>query len=107
MNETDRYGMPPHGTRKRYRNIGCRCVGCVRGPHGQDVPDELRWPYRFLVSALGDQVEHWYSEAQIQMWKDQGLGDYEADEVCIRLGVFPHSVFPGYMEAGLDAGRYP
>lgn len=103
----DRYGMPPHGTRQRYRNVGCRCVACTRGTHGANLPTELRWPYRWLVAALGDQVEAWYSEEQIALWKDQGLGDFEADEVCILLGVFPHSVFPGFMEAGLDCDHYP
>ena len=103
----DRCGLPPHGSRRRYRVIGCRCIGCTRGPHGDDLPDELRWPYRWLDKALGIQVEAWYSEEQIALWKKYGLGDYEADEVCVRLGTLPHEVFPGYLEAGIDAGMYP
>lgn len=71
------------------------------------MPTELRWPYRWLASALGKQIEAWYTPEQIAAWKRDGLGDYEADEVCIRLGTFPHSVFPGYQEAGLDCDVYP
>lgn len=49
----------------------------------------------------------WYSAEQITEWKTNGLGDFEADEVCIKLGRFPHEVFPGFLEAGLDCGVYP
>lgn len=101
------YNLPPHGSRKRYRNVGCRCVGCTRGPHGKDVPTELMWPYRWLDKAAGTQIEAWYSSEQITTWKAEGLGDFEADEVCIKLGLMPFDVFPGYLDAGLDTGIYP
>ena len=105
---TDRpYGLPAHGTRRRYRNLGCRCVACTSGPHGSEVPTELRWPYRWLDKAAGDRVPMWFSAAEIATWKEQGLGDYEADEACIKMGLMPHDVFPGYLDAGLDAGHYP
>lgn len=35
------------------------------------------------------------------------MGDYEADEACIKLDYLPHDVFPGYTEAGLDCEFYP
>lgn len=105
MNESRR--LPPHGSRKRYRNLGCRCVGCTRGPKAEDMPTELRWPYLWLYKCLGDQIEAWYPEDQISEWKKNGLGDYEADEVCVALGVLPHEVFPGFTESGLDCEVYP
>lgn len=100
-------GMPAHGSRRRYRNLGCRCVACTRGPHGGYLPSDLRWPYRWLDKRFGDQIKAWYTEEQIADWKENGIGDFEADEVCIHLGVFPHEVFPGYQEAGIDCGVYP
>ena len=100
------FNLPPHGTRKRYRVTGCHCVACTRGPHGIDIPDELTWPYRFLAKAAGTMVAN-FPEAKIEHWKMNGLGDYEADEVCISIGLMPHEVFPGYMEAGLDNEFYP
>lgn len=102
------YNLPPHGTRKRYRVVGCHCVACTRGPVGVDIPDKLTWPYRFLVRKAGaDYIQQWYSPEQIEHWKLNGLGDYEADTVCIKLGLLPHEVFPGYLEAGLDCEVYP
>lgn len=99
---------PPHGTRQRYRSVGCKCVACTRGPHGIDIPEKLTWPYRLLIKRVGaDRVEGWYTAEQIEHWKLHGLGDYEADAVCIKLGFFPHEVFPGYLEAGVDCDVYP
>lgn len=101
------FGLPAHGTRKRYRNIGCRCVACTRGPHGSGIPDELRWPFRWLDKAAGTQVQDWFDPEQIAAWKENGIEDFEADEACIKLGLMPFDVFPGYLEAGLDCGYYP
>lgn len=107
------YNLPPHGTRRRYRNLHCRCVACTRGPHtgkskADSLPSELRWPYRFLERKFtADFIQAWYPAEQIAKWKADGLGDFEADEVCIHLGEFPHNVFPGYETAGLDSGFYP
>jgi len=99
---------PPHGTRSRYRNVGCRCVACTRGPHGIDIPETLTWPYRWLQRKAGeDYVKAWFSEEQIEHWRLNGLGDFEADEVCIKLGLMPYAVFPGYLEAGTDNEYYP
>lgn len=86
---------------------GCRCVGCTRGASSGNLPTELRWPYRWLERSFGDQLEMWFDAERIAGWKADGLGDFEADEVCIKLGKFPHEVFPGYLEAGLDCGEYP
>ena len=104
---SDRMGLPPHGTRRRYRNVGCRCVACTRGPHGAAVPDELRWPYRWLDKAAGTRAPMWFSAEEIAAWKANGLGDFEADEACIKMGLLPFEVFPGYLEAGLDSEIYP
>lgn len=102
------YNLPPHGSRQRYRNTGCRCVACTRGPHGIGIPEQLTWPYRWLKVVAGhEQISAWYTAEQIDNWKLHGLGDYEADEVCIKLGLMPFDVFPGYMEAGLDNEVYP
>jgi hypothetical protein len=30
------------------------------------------------------------------------MDDFEADEACLKVGVLPYDVFPGYLEAGLD-----
>lgn len=102
------YGLPAHGTRQRYRSIGCKCVACTRGPHGIDIPEVLTWPYRFLARAAGASVvEAHYPTDKVEHWKMNGLGDYEADEVCISLGYMPHEVFPGFDIAGLDCEVYP
>lgn len=102
------FNLPPHGSRKRYRGVGCRCVACTRGPKAENLPDELRWPFRWFNNAVGqDRVEAWFTPEQIEEWKANGMGDYEADEACIKLDILPHDVFPGYIEAGLDAGIYP
>lgn len=71
------------------------------------MPDELRWPYRWLDKAAGARVAMWFSDEQIAAWKLEGLGDFEADEACIKMGLMPFDVFPGYLEAGLDSGIYP
>lgn len=71
------------------------------------MPTELRWPYRWLDKAAGTRVPMWFSEQEIADWKENGLGDFEADEACVKMGMLPHEVFPGYMEAGLDSGVYP
>lgn len=102
------YNLPPHGTRNRYRNVGCRCVGCTRGPHGAGVPEELKWPFRWLDRKAGsERIAAWFTPEQIATWKVEGLGDFEADEAAIVLGYLPNEVWPGYMEAGLDTGIYP
>lgn len=107
MTSSRPYNLPIHGSRRRYRVIGCRCIACTRGAHSENLPTELRWPYRWLDRAFGTQIPAWYSAEQIELWKSEGLSDADADEVCIKLGKFPHEVFPGYMEAGLDYGVYP
>lgn len=105
---TDRpYNLTPHGSRRRYRVTGCRCVACTRGSQSGRLPTELRWPFRWLDRAAGEQVADWFTEEQIAEWKANGLGDFEADEVCIALGLMPHDVFPGYLDAGLDCDVYP
>lgn len=101
------YNLPAHGTRRRYRNTGCRCVACTRGVRGINMPNELRWPYRWFEKAAGMQAEAWFSKEQITAWKANGMGDYEADEACIEIGLMAHDVFPGYLEAGLDCEVYP
>lgn len=82
-------------------------MACTRGASNGTIPDVLTWPFRWLDRAAGAQVADWFSEEQIADWKKNGLEDFEADEVCIRLGLMPHDVFPGYLEAGLDQGHYP
>lgn len=101
------FGLPSHGSRRRYRSVGCRCVACTRGPKGNNLPAELRWPYRWLEKKFGADIKAWFSADEIQTWKNEGLGDFEADEVCVTMGVMPFDVFPGYLEAGLDSGIYP
>lgn len=49
----------------------------------------------------------WFSTEEIAAWKANGLGDFEADEACIKMGLMPFDVFPGFLEAGLDCGVYP
>ena len=71
------------------------------------MPPTLTWPFRWLDRAAGSQITEWYSEEQIAEWKANGLGDFEADEVCINLGLMPFDVFPGYLAAGLDCDVYP
>lgn len=100
------YNLPPHGTRQRYRSVGCKCVACTRGPHGIDIPDVLTWPYRFLARAAGEMAANFDPE-KVEHWKMNGMGDYEADEACISIGLMPHEVFPGYDVAGLDCEVYP
>jgi hypothetical protein len=43
-----------------------------------------------------------YGDEQVDNWRDVGIGDFEADNVCTFYHVSPHSVFPGYTNAGLD-----
>lgn len=71
------------------------------------MPEKLTWPFRWLDRAAGDQIAEWFEPEQIADWKVNGLDDYEADRVCIALGMMPHSVFPGYDTAGLDCEVYP
>lgn len=71
------------------------------------MPDKLTWPFRWLDRAAGAQVGEWFTEEEIADWKKNGLEDFVADEVCIKLGLMPHDVFPGYLEAGLDCEVYP
>lgn len=71
-------------------------------------PTELRWPFRWFDKYVGtSRVEAWFSTEQIAEWKENGMGDYEADEACISLDILPHEVFPGYLLAGLDCEQYP
>lgn len=107
MNQPRPHNLPPHGSRRRYRHNGCRCVACTRGPLGVEIPDKLMWPFRWLDRKAHDQIGHWFTPEQVENWKLNGMGDYEADEACIKLGLMPHDVFPGYMEAGLDCEVYP
>lgn len=108
MNAKQRpYGLTPHGSRRRYRVTGCRCVACTRGASNGEMPEKLTWPFRWLDRAAGEQVAEWFEPEQIAEWKEHGLDDYEADRVCITLGLMPHGVFPGYLEAGLDNEVYP
>jgi len=72
-----------------------------------DIPEKLTWPYRWLHRAAGTQVEAWFDAEQIAHWRHNGMGDFEADEVCIKLGLMPFQVFPGYLEAGVDCEVYP
>ena len=102
------FNLPAHGTRKRYRVHGCKCVACTRGPLGIDLPEKLTWPYRFIARKADEEyIKAWCTEEEIENWKINGLGDYEADNVCVRLGFLPQEVFPGYLEAGLDCEVYP
>jgi hypothetical protein len=101
------FNLPPHGSRKRYRVHGCRCVACIKGPHGGDLPEVLTWPYKFLDRKAGTQIEAWYEPEVIANWRKNGLTDYEADRVCLAIGLLPFQVFPGYIEAGLDCEMYP
>lgn len=66
------------------------------------------WPYWHLERAIGNErIAMWYDEETIKRWREIGLDDYEADEVAVKLGTLPHSVFPGWTESGLDADVYP
>ena len=107
QNDRRPYGLSPHGTRRRYRVTGCRCVACTRGPHTGEIPPVLTWPFRFLDKKAHDQLEAWYTQEQIAEWRKNGMEDYEADRIAIAMGYLPHEVWPGYLEAGLDAEMYP
>lgn len=99
--------FPPHGTRQRYRKMNCRCVACTRQGKGK-VPEKLTWPFQHLERAIGlKQIKNWYSIEQIEKWRADGLGDFEADEVAIRFGTLPHFIWKGWLEAGLDSETYP
>lgn len=101
------FNLPPHGTRPRYRRIGCRCVACIRGPVTGEIPPKLTWPFHYLDKKAQGRVAAWYDQEQISTWRKEGLDDYEADRLAIEFGFLPHEVFPGYLEAGLDAEMYP
>jgi hypothetical protein len=38
----------------------------------------------------------------MSFYQENGLGDYEADEIAVSLGDHPMSIWPGWIEAGLD-----
>ena len=100
--------LPPHGTRKRYRTVGCRCVGCTRGPHSGEIPPVLTWPFKFLERYAGaERIAAWYDAEQIGAWRKSGLTDYEADRLAVEFGYLPYEIFPGYLQAGLDCEVYP
>lgn len=71
---------------------------------GQDPATyELRWPLRPLVRSLtADILEMWVDKPTRDRWASEGLTDAEADEITIRVGKLPHTVWNGYIEAGLD-----
>lgn len=100
--------MPRHGTRARYRRFECRCVACTCGSHGMPIPPDLRWPYIWLERKFGaDRLTAWFAADTIAQWRAEGLSDVVADTICTRFGSHPQFVFPGYENAGLDAGVYP
>lgn len=95
--------FPRHGTRARVRNLQCGCVACV-GRTGT-VSDEyrLKWPLRPLKTKLTpDILNMWVDDQTILRWTSNGLSDAEADEIAIRVGLLPHTIWSGYIEAGLD-----
>lgn len=99
--------LPRHGSRARYRRLNCRCVRCTKQSK-DSAPTALQWPYNHLEKAVGtDLIEAWYDKETISRWKAEGLGDYEADEVAIRLRKMAHMVWPGWTEAGIDCDVYP
>ena len=68
----------------------------------------MMWPYKHLERAIGaERLTFWFDSTTIVRWKAEGIGDYEADEVSVRLGRLPHDIFPGWMTAGLDCDVYP
>lgn len=99
--------LPPHGTRRRYRRFGCRCVACTRQGKGPE-PEALMWPFKHLEREIGmERIRDWYDEDTITRWRSDGLGDFEADEVAIHYGRLAHNVWPGWTTAGLDSDVYP
>lgn len=38
----------------------------------------------------------------LKFYRENGLGDFDADEVATRLGDHPMMIWPGWIEAGLD-----
>ncbi len=96
--------FPMHGTRARVRNLNCGCVACT-GRTGAVDPGTyvLRWPLRPLKSRLtADVLAMWVDEPTLRVWASEGLTDAEADEISVRVGLLPHVVWNGYLEAGLD-----
>lgn len=72
------------------------------------MPPVLSWPFTQLERAIGlDRLKDWYSPEQIATWRDEGLGDYEADEIAIHFGLMAHFVWPGWTAAGEDCDVYP
>lgn len=97
-----------HGSRGRYR-IGCRCVACGRSNYRrEDRPTDLRWPLRFLTDRhdpelVMDTIHQVLKDPQdLKFYRENGLGDFDADEVATRLGDHPMMIWPGWIEAGLD-----
>jgi hypothetical protein len=82
-------------------------VACTRGPKGVDLPDKLTWSFRWLDKAAHWEVYDTFPKDQIEKWQTNGMDDFEADAACIAVGMMPHSVFPGYLEAGIDYEVYP
>lgn len=94
--------LPSHGTRARYRRIGCRCVSCSKSTSVGTNDGPLRWPVRFLYSIVSrEKLEDDYPD-ELPLWKSFGLSDIEADHVAVGYGVHPFNVWPGYVEAGID-----
>ena len=89
--------MIPHGTPTRAQT--CGCLACVR----QRPTKRLRWPIGPLVDHVGaDYLRPFFSTNEWTSMAANGVTDNQLDQLCVRFGVHPGSIYLGYFEAGLD-----
>lgn len=84
-----------HGKTSTYKKYGCRCNECElayynhRVKLGRTVP---RLPVEPIVAVMTDGQRHIYKD-WISHRRKYGVRLYDADSMCISLGIHPMSVY--------------
>lgn len=98
-----------HGL-SRYKKFGCRCSICSEAYEEYKLKNRktnkrLFIPCDPLVSLLEDKFPGRALEMRdtLRRWKKRGTVDlYEADRICIMIGLHPYSVFGDLYFVGLE-----
>ena len=94
----------------RYKKYGCRCEQCCDA-YSKYRESRRKRPQKVFVPAtpLIEFLESQYPARAIEMrnimkgWRSRGTVDlYEADKVCIKLGIHPYEIFGEIYFLGLE-----
>ena len=84
-----------HGTTSTYKKYGCRCDDCQTAYYlhkvklGRKVP---RLPVEPIVAVMTDTQKHLH-KGWIATRRARGVALYDADKMCISLGIHPMCVY--------------